>query len=428
MYNIQSCLKVIIIILPLLLIAHFPFCGLKKSDADLFVVNSVKRNVIELLSKFEQSEQVDNDIESFRQLYGLKGVSVAIVNNGKLVFAKGYGYANEENKIVATSENLYRLASVSKLITAVAIMKLIEEGKLKLTDKVFGKGAIINDKKYQQIKDTRLLDVTILNLLNHSGGWTQKYGDPMFNPLKICSLVKSAPPATMDTYIKYAVTRRLHFTPGTMYSYSNMGYLFLGEVIERISGLPYEEYVRENILNPMGIIDMCLANNLYEQRMPREVTYYDYSDKSYCQSFMGDSTQVLKVYGGNNIRLLGAAGGWIASAPDLARIMVSIDGYKGVKDILSDGSINQMTGALGKTLGWKEIYKDGWLRTGTFSGTAALMYRQNDGIEWVFLSNTSTYRGPYFSHYVVRMMKKLTGRVSEWPQIDLFNYYNFVTP
>jgi len=139
MYNFRNFFRVTIIILPLLLITHFPFCGLKKSDADLFVINSVKRNVIELLSKFEQSEQVDNDIESFRQLYGLKGVSVAIVCDGKLVFAKGYGYANEENKIVATSESLYRLASVSKLITAVAIIKLIEDGKLKLSDKVFGK-------------------------------------------------------------------------------------------------------------------------------------------------------------------------------------------------------------------------------------------------------------------------------------------------
>jgi len=428
MYRQGNLLKIAILTLTLLLIVQYPFYQWSKNNANLFVKNSIKRSVIEYLAKFEQSEQIDIEIESFRQLYGLKGVSVAIVRDGKLVFTKGYGYANEENKILASSDNLFRLASVSKLITSVAIMKLIEEGKLTLSDKVFGKEGIINDKKYLQIKDKRLLDVTVLNLLNHSGGWTQKYGDPMFNPLKICSLMKSDPPADMDTYIKFAVTRMLHFTPGTIYSYSNMGYLFLGEVIERVSGLPYDEYVREKILKPMGIIDMCLANNRFEDRLPREVTYYDYGDKAYCQSFMGDSTQVPKIYGGNNIRMLGAAGGWVASAPDLARLMVSIDGFSNVKDILSPKSVDEMTGKLGKTLGWKEIYKDGWLRTGTFSGTAALIYRQNDGVEWVFLSNTSTYRGPYFSHYVVRMMKKITNKIDEWPAFDLFNYYNFVIP
>ena len=327
------------------------------------LVVSLNQTLTNSLSDYGNYEVIDKEINHFMDKNELKGVSVSIIHNEKLIFSKGYGYANQEDSVIAKPGNIYRVASVSKLLTAVAIMKLVEQKKLKLTTKVFGPRGIINEKKYE-IVDPRLCDITVLDLLNHSGGWTQNYGDPMFNPTIIAKLVGDSLPATVDTYTKFVFSRRLHFTPGTMHSYSNMGYMFLGEVIRKVSGMPYEDYVRKQILSPMGIYDMHLAQNLYEYRYPNEVKYYVYTGDSLIHSFSDDSTLVPKVYGGNDIRLLGAAGGWVASAPELAKLLVSIDGNNTIEDFLSHKSIEDMTGRQGRFLGWKQEYQNGWLRMG----------------------------------------------------------------
>lgn len=406
------------------------FCTQNSTDKKIFERNKaldyhdpMERAMIQKLSYFQESHYIDEELEKFKERYGLKGISVSIIKDEKLIFTRSYGLADVKKNLKTNPENIFRLASVSKLITAVAIMKLVEEGKLSLNDKVFGKDGIINDEKYLKIKDPQLLEITVLNLLNHSGGWTQRYGDPMFNPLRVAEILKEKPPVNVDSYIKFAVNRRLHFKPGTANSYSNMGYLFLGEIIKRITKKPYEEYIKKEILRPMGITDMNIANNLYEGRYSNEVTYYDQSDSCVTLSYKGDSTMVSKMYGGNDIRLLGSAGGWVASSVDLAKFLVHIDGFDKVKDIISDTSFNQMTGGLGETLGWKEIYDNGFVRTGTFAGTVAVLYRGNDCFEWVFLSNTSTWKGPYFSHYIVRQMRKIINNVQDWPEIDLLRFY-----
>jgi CubicO group peptidase (beta-lactamase class C family) len=407
------------------------FCTQNSTDKKIFKERNkaldyhdpMERAMIQKLSYFQESNYIDEELEKFKERYGLKGISVSIIKDEKLILTRSYGLADVKNNLKTNPENVFRLASVSKLITAVAIMKLVEEGKLSLNDKVFGKDGIINDEKYLKIKDPQLLEITVLHLLNHSGGWTQRFGDPMFNPLRVAEILKEKPPVNVDSYIKFAVNRRLHFKPGTAKSYSNMGYMFLGEVIKRVTKKPYEEYVSKEILKPIGIKDMNIANNLYEERFSNEVTYYDQSDSCMTLSYKGDSILVSKMYGGNDIKLLGSAGGWVASSVDLAKFLVYIDGFDKVKDIISKTSFNQMTGGLGETLGWKEIYDNGLVRTGTFAGTVAVLYRGNDGFQWVFLSNTSTWKGPYFSHYIVRQMRKIINKVQDWPEIDLFRFY-----
>jgi CubicO group peptidase (beta-lactamase class C family) len=416
------------IILTILLIVFTPpsfnhFRHLKDNEKSCLRL-SLNRRISNSLSEFEFSELIDNEIKNFVDKYELKGVSVSIIRDEKLVFSKGYGFANFEDSIVVSPGHLFRLASVSKLITAVAIMKLVEQKKLRLDSRVFGKEGFFNEDQYLNIQDLRLTDITVLNLLNHSGGWTQRYGDPMFNPLLISNIVNEKSPATIETYIKFAISRRLHFTPGTMNSYSNMGYLFLGEIIKRVTGEPYEDYVRKNILFPMGIYDMHLARNSFEERYPNEVKYYVPRGDTLIYSYRGDSILVSKTYGGNDVRLLGAAGGWVASAPELAKLLVSIDGFTKNKDFISKESICLMTGGLGRFLGWKEEYDNGWLRTGSFAGTNNVLYRGNDGLEWVFLCNTGSWKGPVFSYDIIRLMKRISRKVQIWPDKDLFSYIN----
>jgi CubicO group peptidase (beta-lactamase class C family) len=369
---------------------------------------------------------IDERIEKFRNQYSLKGMAVAIVKDEKLVFAKGYGFADVEDTIPVNPKQLFRLASVSKLITAVGIMKLVENSKISLESKVFGKYGILNDEKFLDIKDKRLEKITVRNLLNHSGGWSQRYGDLAFLPKVVANGVGESLPINVDSYIKFATTHKLHFEPGTTSAYSNLGYIILGKVISKISGMDYETFIKKNVLEPAGITDMQLGGSFYEDKLPNEVKYYQPEDAQPEESFDGSGRLLPKTYGGNDMKVLGAAGGWIASAIDLMKLIIVIDENPKVKDILSEESINQMTMVTRKLdpLGWRKTNESGeWWRTGTLPGTSALVKRQPNGLSWVILSNTSTYKGPRLALEMDRVMTQVLARADSWPDYDLFSYY-----
>jgi CubicO group peptidase (beta-lactamase class C family) len=388
------------------------------------LMGPVNKRLKNELSDFEHTPYIDRQVNRFMERSELMGVSLAVVKDEKLVFSRGYGFSDIENNELTSPQHLFRLASVSKLVTAVAVMNLIENGELRLSDKVFGENAILSDSAYGEIRDTKLKDITVKHLLDHTAGWTQRYGDPAFNPLVIAKRVGDEPPATIDTYLKFVYSRRLHFPPGTMYSYSNMGYMFLGEIIEQITGIAYEDYVRYYILFPHGIYDIYLGKNLYENKYPNEVKYYEQKGSIKIRPSNGDSTFVPKSYGGNDVELLKSAGGWIASAPELAKLITLIDGFDKVPDILSDKSIHLMTENGSKPLGWNKTYSGYWYRTGSFAGTVAMVVRRPDGISWVFLSNNSNWQGPGFYDDVNWLMNRILRKVDEWPNHDLFNFYD----
>jgi hypothetical protein len=130
-------------------------------------------------------------------------------------------------------------------------------------------------------------------------------------------------------------------------------------------------------------------------------------------------------YGGNDITALGGAGAWIATTPDLMRLLLAVDGFNSRPDILSNESIRFMTdGNNGYApVGWKATVMDGtWWRTGSFPGSAGMMKRQSDGISWVVLFNTSAWNGPDIYSYISNMMNKVVAKIDPWPQYDLFAY------
>jgi CubicO group peptidase (beta-lactamase class C family) len=383
----------------------------------------ITKNIIES----QNTSLIDEKIEKFRNQNRIKGLSVAYVNKDKLVFAKGYGYADEEAKIPVTSNHLFRIASVSKLITAIGIMKLVENSKISLDSRVFGKDGILNDPQFLNIKDKRLEKITVRNLLNHSGGWTQNYGDLAFLPKVVSKAVGDALPVTVDSYIKFVTSRKLHFEPGTHSCYSNVGYLILGKVISKVSGMEYEKFIQENVLMPANITDMRLGGSFYEQRLSNEVKYYEPMDSKPEECFDGSGRLLPRIYGGNDLKVLGSAAGWLASAIDLMKIYVVIDKDPVVKDILSPESIDEMTrvnpGGL-DPLGWRKTKLDGeWVRTGTLCGTSALIKRQNDGSAWAIISNTSTYKGPRLAMEMDRVIKQIDINRITWPDYNLFTYH-----
>lgn len=378
------------------------------------------------LSSFKQAEYLKHQFDNFLNRWDMTGMSVAIIKDEKLVYAQGFGYSDRENKVKVTPGNVFRLASVSKLLTAVAILKLVENKELSLDSRVFGKHAILNDSILDNVHDKQLYNITVRNLLAHSGGWSQRYGDPAFNSLSIAEKIGDTPPATIRTFYKYIASRRLHFAPGSSASYSNMGYMFLGEVISVVSKMPYEEYIQKEILFPNGIVDMHIGSSLESGRLPNEVKYYEPKDSPLIPSFDGSGQMVPKTYGGNPIELLGPAGGWVASSVELAKLLVLIDDYKKVKDIIPANLLREMINheRTRGPLGWLRINKDGtWWRTGSMAGTSAMMKRGNDGISWVVLFNSSSWKGTSFAGEINSFMTKTLKRIKTWPEQDLFDYY-----
>ena len=374
------------------------------------------------ISDIESTRKLDRAIKSFLSKWEIKGASFAVMKDEKLIYAKGYGFADEEAGDSMDVKHIMRIASVSKLITATGIMKLVEQGKIALDSKVFGPEGILNEEIFSNIKDRRAKDITVDHLLRHRGGFTLRRGDPMFSVATLMKWEKWTTPPDTDRMIQYVLSKNLGYTPGNSSSYSNVGYLILSRVIEKVSGTSYESFIQEEILHPCGCYDFHLANNYYEQKYHNEVRYYEPSNEPLVEHYDGSGRMVHRCYGGNNIEGLMGAGGWVASPTELLKFVASIDGRDNVPDILSKESIAIMTES-GKSLmpaGWAKTNSRYWLRTGSLSGSSAIVKYQSNGYAWAFITNTSSWKGSRFPNYINSMINKAKDRVEEWPERDLF--------
>ncbi|MFA0960271.1 serine hydrolase domain-containing protein [Roseivirga sp. BDSF3-8] len=375
---------------------------------------------------YGEMEGFDYEVERFMKRWGVKGASVAVVRDSELLYTKGYGFANEENGEVTQPSHKFRIASVSKLVTAVAIMKLVEDQKLRLDQQVFGADGVLNDSIYLNYRDNKVEKITVSHLLTHSAGWSSRAGDPMFMDQVVAQWADKPLPLDVSDYIEYALNRRLSFYPGTRSIYSNLGFVVLGEVIAKASGMDYETYVQTNVLYPLGIYDMTLGHSLMDEIQEGEVTYYDKQNAAHRLSCFGTGDMVPRTYGGTHIEALGAAGGWVASVTDLMRLLTAIDGWDEREDILSPESIKTMTEpdpTYLSPMGWRSVNGLGrWWRTGTLAGTSAIMVRRADGISYVMITNTSTWKGSRFSRELDLTVTRALNRVNEWPETDLFEH------
>jgi CubicO group peptidase (beta-lactamase class C family) len=368
---------------------------------------------------------VEKTVNSFMRKWSIAGASLAVSKDGRLIFARGFGYADTASKRKTQPYNRFRIASISKLITAIGIMKLQEDGKLSLNDRVFGPGAILDDPYFREPKDKRVYDITVAHLLSHEAGWTQRYGDQMFMPITIAENLGIKPPVDTKSIVRFALDKRLHYTPGTGRAYSNLGYSILGLIIEKVSGMTYEDYCKQFVLEPLGIYDMAIAGNLSSEKSPFEVTYYEPSDVVLKPSIYGTGELVTPSYGGNDIKTLGGAGAWLATAPDLMRLLLAVDGFGTRPDFLTNESIRFMTDNDNgfAPVGWKTtVFNGTWWRTGSFPGSAGMMKRQSDGVAWVVLFNSSAWNGPEIYSFINNMMYRVISQIKPLPEYDLFSY------
>lgn len=245
--------------------------------------------------------------------------ALAVMNDGKMVLARGFGYSDRERTRPTQPDTPFRLASLTKAITNAAIRKLIREGKLKLDTPVFPLLAL--EPLPGQKPDPRLDRITVDHLMEHRGGWdSTKAGDPMFDSGRIAGVLGKPGPLSPTEVIRYMIGRPLQYDPGAKFAYSNFGYCVLGRVIEKVSGQSYERDVRDEIAAPLGITTLELGRTLPGQRNPRE-PYYLSPDTGPSLFDLKNKVLIPEPDGTFSMELMDSNGGLICSAPDYVRFL-----------------------------------------------------------------------------------------------------------
>lgn len=343
---------------------------------------------------------------TFMANHGVPGLSLALTHGGRLVFAQGFGVTDPATGRAVETGHLFRIASVSKSITAITVFKLIEAGQLNLGDRVFGTGAILGTRFGTQPYGPNIDQITVQQLLEHTSGWPRAR-DPMFTQFHLNRA------QLIDWMIDNVALANV---PGTTFDYLNFGYLVLGRVIEDATGLTYQDAVQQHVLTPCEIVDMHIAGDTLADRRANEAVYLPQS---------AASPYAIR------ISRMDAHGGWIASPTDLMRLLVRVDGFTGKPDILTSGSITTMwTPTTARTTaGTATGYAKGWATNtagnrwhdGDIPGSAAILVRTASHYSWAVLCNSrNDAQLDQMRADLDNLMWTITGRIKDWPALDLF--------
>jgi CubicO group peptidase (beta-lactamase class C family) len=352
-------------------------------------------------SNGQQRGEMGRLAADFRRQFSVPASSIAISRNGQFVYDEAVGMGDRQHLMQVQQASLFRIASLTKPITAVTIFSLIEQGKLNLTGKVFGPSGILGTKYGKPPYKQYVTDITVDHLLTHTaGGWPNDATDPMmrnssWDQTKLITETIANVPLTNP--------------PGTHWAFSNFGYCLLGRVIEAVTGQPYASYVQANILAPCGISTMQIAANKESQRAASEVVYYgQYSDDPY------------KI----NITRMDADDGWIAASTQLVQFLNHVAGAPGIPALLKPATVQTMTtpapaypkGQARYARGWM-VGDNGagdWWHNGSLPGSTTIMARTAKGMCWAALTNTRTEPSNEIDTALAQMMGNMIRVVPAW--------------
>ncbi len=347
-------------------------------------------------------QELGEAIQQFMAARNIPGGAFAIVDKDRLLFQQPIGFADRDSKEPVTTKSLFRIASLSKPITAMGILKLVEQSKLKLDDLFLDLVQTEQSDALNSIIDPRIHKVSIRHLLHHTAGWDRNATfDPMFATRSIAKELGVRSPATIENIIEFMLKRSLDFEPGSRYCYSNFGYCLLGRVIASVAKEPYASFIQREILAPCGAKSMRLAKTRLEDRNGNEVRYYDSDDTLTVSVFDNDLSKVEWPYGGFSIEAMDAHGGWLASIEDIANLAIALQDASACP-IFSESTYSMMfepppapmpqnpTNYYG--LGWDVRRHEGiatltFDHDGSLPGTYCCFFHRWDGITWLALFN-----------------------------------------
>jgi CubicO group peptidase (beta-lactamase class C family) len=357
----------------------------------------------------------DEIIPIFMKERYVPGLSVALTYDDRLIYASGFGYADKEHDRQVENTDRFRLASVSKSITAISIMHLVQEGVISLSDRVFGHNGILGFTYGTKVFSPWELEITVQHLLEHTTGFVnedmcgEKDCDPTYLPEYLALDQWHLVSAVLDQYDP-------SHQPGTFASYSNFAYFVAGRVVEAASGVkPYEKFVKDEILTKLGIEDMEIA---MDDRRDDEVVYYDPKEPEHPYNF--------------HVNRRDSVGAWIATPVSLVKILTAVDGLYGRPDILNATTRHQMfdespVKGSAYAKGWtvrhvgdavSEAFKDGG-----YWGTNAYVNINflNKTSFAIIVNQEIPYKGSFKGgHDLKTLMDNLTFGIEEWPDWDLF--------
>ncbi len=268
--------------------------------------------------------EVAEIIEAAREEWRAPGMSVAVVVDGRIAWARGFGLADVENEVGAGPETVYRIASISKPISATAILQLVEKGKLSIDDPV---------TKHVPSFPDRGLGVTLRHLLTHTSGIRHYKGGEMDLKDHFDSV---------EAALEIFKDDPLLFTPGSQYSYSSYAYNLLAAVVENVSGLTFEAYLRENVWRPAGMTATRLEHQ--GEIVPRRSRQYVLRGARAANAPFAD------------LSVKWAGGGIISTVEDLARFAIALD--QGV--LLKTETLETMYEPMTLNDGSRTTYGLGW--------------------------------------------------------------------
>lgn len=346
------------------------------------------------------------------QDHNIPGATLAVAHHGTLLFERGFGYSDVEQATAMVPNATMRIASVSKPITALAILILVDQGKLELDKPVL---EYLASHPFDRFKtehateaDARWRQVTVRHLLQHSGGMDRDQSrDTMFQLIDITKAQKLNRLARIPDVVRYQLKQPLEFDPGSRHAYSNVGYCLLGRIVEAVTGQHYEEFIQASILEPAGMTQTRLGRTRLRDRADDEVRYYTQQNRKFPavwdiadEDNQTDFEMVEAPYGQWDLEVMDAHGGWTSTAADLVRFAAAIDSE--LTPLLTPESMQllQQAPAFGDTasrgvwygLGWnvRPIGPDGsaslW-HMGALAGTSTLLVRRWDGFTWAVLFN-----------------------------------------
>lgn len=320
---------------------------------------------------------IDSKVRAYMKANDVPGMSIAISLNERLVYASGYGNADVEKGEVVGTSHRFRVASVSKPITRVAVAKVIADTSLEMNSKVFGSNSVLGGQFSTPDNNLNIVNITVEHLIGHRAGLVNvnKDGDksdPMFaytgtdHKGLIEWTLKNYPLG----YTPGAASYDPDNDPDTNEMYSNFGYSLLGRVIEARTGKGYEAYVRDAILKPAGAPGMVIGGDKEADRKSNEVKYYG-----------GGAYSSVKP------QRFDAHGGWIATPIDLLRF-----------------------------LRYETVLGNSYAHYGEMSGTTSVLRRRSDGFSMAATSNKSNDSTSAMN----AMLTEIVEGVSKWPEDDKF--------
>ena len=339
-------------------------------------------------------------LDSFSVVHGIGASALAIMKDGNVIYEGVSGFMDAGHNRAIVSNVMMRVASVSKPVTAAAVRQLVADGSLALDARAFDlgqpEGGLLTLQPFPSLGDSRLMDITVKHLLLHGAGWDRdSTADWVFREVGIARRMSVPSPPGRENTVRYVLGQPLQFDPGSNTVYSNVGYLVLGLIIEKVSGKDYLTYVRENIFAPLGISaeDVIQARTFPQDRSVRE-PWYDASGLAQ-NVFDPDGPPVRFPDGGWDVEATLAEAGLVTTTRALLEFA---DEY-----VVWGSSIGRPRSSLSGI----QLVE---LARGSLPGTNSLVYQSGDGVSYVVLFNRRAIKSEGLS-YVKQFMEILNARL-----------------